>query len=58
MICGDKDPYLNFDLVNTALEHLPEGSELVVIPGASHAVMIEAPFYHEFQSSVLSYLDE
>ncbi|MBQ3108170.1 MAG: alpha/beta hydrolase, partial [Clostridia bacterium] len=48
VICGDKDPYLNFDLVNTALKHLPEGSELVVIPGASHAVMIEAPFYHEF----------
>jgi pimeloyl-ACP methyl ester carboxylesterase len=58
VICGDKDPYLNFDLVNTALEHLPEGSELVVIPGASHAVMIEAPFYHEFQNSVLAYLDE
>ena len=58
VICGDKDPYLSFDLVNTALEHLSEGSELVVIPGASHAVMIEAPFYHEFQSSVLSYLDE
>ena len=56
IICGDKDPYMNYDLVNEVLDDLPEGSELVVIPGASHALMIEAPFYHEFQDNVLSFL--
>lgn len=56
VICGDKDPYLNFDLVNAVLDDLPEGSELVVIPGASHALMLEAPFYHEFQDNVLAFL--
>ena len=58
VICGSKDPYLDFDLVYAAPDHLPEGSELVVIPGASHAVMIEAPFYHDFQASLLAYLDD
>ncbi len=58
VICGDKDPYLNYDLVNSVLDDLPEGSELVVIPGASHALMIEAPFYHDFQDNVLSFLEK
>ena len=57
VICGDQDPYLNFDLVNSVLDDLPEGSELVVIPGAAHAVMLEAPFYHDFQDSLLAYLE-
>ncbi len=57
-ICGDVDPYLNYDLVNTCLDHLPEGSELHIIPGASHAVMIEAPYYHEFQDTVLAFLEK
>lgn len=56
VICGDKDPYLNYDLVNAVLDDLPDGSELVVVPGASHALMIEAPFYHEFQENVLEFL--
>ena len=56
VICGDQDPYLNYDLVYAVLDSLPEGSELEVIPGASHVAMIEAPFYHDFQSKVTSYL--
>ena len=56
VICGDQDPYLNYDLVNAVLDSLPEGSELEVIPGASHVAMIEAPFYHDFQSKVTGYL--
>lgn len=55
-ICGSVDPYLVFDAVNDALNHLPEGSALEVIPGASHAVMLEAPFYHDFQARLLAYL--
>ena len=56
VICGDRDPYLNYDLVSAVLDDLPDGSKLVVIPGASHALMIEAPFYHEFQENVLAFL--
>lgn len=56
VICGDKDPYLNYDLVNTCLDSLPEGSVLEVIPGASHVAMIEKPFYHDFQTRLLNYL--
>ena len=56
VICGDQDPYLNYDLVYAVLDSLPEGSELKVIPGASHVAMIEAPFYHDFQSRLLAYL--
>ena len=56
VICGDQDPYLNYDLVYAVLDSLPEGSELEVIEGASHVAMIEEPFYHDFQAKVTSYL--
>ena len=38
------------------LDDLPEGSELKVIEGASHALMLEEPFYHAFQDAVTAYL--
>ena len=56
VICGDKDPYLNYDLVDTVLDHLPENSGLEIIPGAAHALMFEAPYHQEFQDRILSYL--
>ena len=56
VICGDKDPYLNYDLVNSSLELLPEGSELKVIPGGSHIVMYEKELYKEFQDDVVGFL--
>ena len=56
VICGDKDPYLNYDLVNSSLELLPEGSELKVIPGGSHVVMYEKELYKEFQDDVVGFL--
>lgn len=58
VICGDRDPYLNYDLVDTALDHLPEGSALEVIAGASHVAYIEKPYYHEFQSRLIDFLEE
>ena len=42
VICGNQDPYLNMDLVNDSLSHLPRGSQLEVIDGASHVAYIEA----------------
>lgn len=58
VICGDTDPYLNYDLVNTVLDHLPEGSELDVLEGGSHIVVIEKPYYREFQDKLIEYLEK
>jgi len=56
VICGDRDPYLNYDLVHGALNHLPKGSELQIIPGGSHIVMYEKPYYRSFQNHLISFL--
>ena len=57
VICGDRDPYLNYDLVGTAPDHLPGGSTLEVIEGASHVAYIEKPYYHEFQNCLIGFLE-
>ena len=56
LIYGDNDPYLNYDLADKALDQLPEGSETVVIHGASHVAYLEKPFYHEFQNRLVDFL--
>ena len=56
LIHGDADPYLNYELLEDALDELPDGSDHVVIHGGSHVVMIEAPYYHEFQGAVAGFL--
>jgi pimeloyl-ACP methyl ester carboxylesterase len=56
VICGDKDPYLNYDLVDGALSSLPEGSALEKIEGGSHVVYIEKPYYQDFQNRLVNYL--
>ena len=56
IICGDKDPYLNYDLVDTSLSFLPEGSELEMIEGGSHVVYIEKPYYQDFQDRLIRFL--
>lgn len=56
VICGSSDPYLNYDLVNTSLASLPEGSALEVIEGGAHVIMYEYPYYHEFQSKLIAFL--
>ena len=58
IICGSEDSYLNYDLVNTALEDLPEGSELEMIKGGSHVVMAEKPYYHDFQDRLIRFLEK
>ena len=58
IVCGDKDPYLNFDLVRSAGELLPQGSETKIIPGGAHAIMYEKPYYREFQSAVKQFLNK
>ncbi|HOO89082.1 MAG TPA: alpha/beta hydrolase, partial [Synergistales bacterium] len=57
LIVGDKDPYVSVALCEEAKATLTaEGSQLKVIPGASHAMMMEKPFYKEFRETVLEFL--
>ena len=58
IICGDNDPYLNYDLVNSSLDILPEGSQLEIIEGGSHVVFIEKPFYRDFQDRLIRFLND
>ena len=57
ILCGDRDPYVNYDILHAAAEALPEGSELTVIPGASHMLYMEKPFYHGFQERLIRFLN-
>lgn len=56
IICGDNDPYLNMKYVNSSLDNLLDDSELVIIKGGSHSVMMEKPYYHEFQEKLIKFL--
>ena len=56
VICGDKDPYLDYDRVNAVLDDLPDGSALEVIEGASHVAFIEKPYYRDFQDRLIGFL--
>ncbi|MCR5775448.1 MAG: alpha/beta hydrolase [Lachnospiraceae bacterium] len=58
IICGDNDPYLNNDKIAGSKELLPEGSDVKVISGASHVMMIEKPYYHQFQDALISFLSD
>lgn len=57
VICGGNDPYMDYEQVNASINSLPEGSELCIIPGGSHIVLYEKPYYHEFQERVAAFLD-
>ncbi len=58
VICGDNDPYLHLDKIRAAMPELrDQGSSLVVIPGAAHAMMMERPWYRQFRESVLAFLN-
>ena len=58
IICGGNDPYLNYDKIHGANEMLPEGSEVQVIDGGSHVIMIEKPYYHEFRDRLIQFLEK
>ena len=57
VICGDSDPYLNYDLVNASLDELPQGSALEVIEGGAHVIMYEKPYYKDFQNRLIVFLN-
>lgn len=55
IICGNKDPYLNYESINSSLDYLPVGSKLEIINGGSHVAHIEKPFYKDFQSKLINF---
>ena len=57
VICGDRDPYLDDTRIHSVLEDLPPQSELKIIPGASHAMLMEKPYYKTFRECILAFLD-
>ena len=57
VICGSRDPYLNYDRLYSVLDSLPEGSVLEVIDGASHVAYLEKPYHRDFQERLLSFLN-
>lgn len=58
VICGDNDPYLNYDLVDSCLDNLPKGSAYEKIEGGSHMVFVETPYYSDFQKRLMQFLNE
>lgn len=56
VICGDRDPYVNCDLVKRSTGRLPAGSFLKIIEGGSHVVFVEKPYYLIFQDSLIAFL--
>lgn len=56
VICGDKDPYLNYRLIDSCLNNLPGGSSLEKIKGAAHCAFVEKPYYHDFHNRLLRFL--
>lgn len=56
IIYGDKDPYLNYKLLDSAQTLLPEGSSVKIIKGGSHDVFVEKPYHKEFQKLLLRFL--
>lgn len=57
VIGGDKDPYLNMALMEKTPQYLPQGSALVIIPGAAHSMMMEKPYYKKFRTDVIEFLN-
>ena len=59
VIAGSKDPYVSPDLCQEAYEGLGDrkNSQIVVIDGASHVMMLEKPYYKLFQKAVKKFLE-
>lgn len=58
IIYGSKDSYMNFNLLGSALEYLPDGSEQQMIEGGSHIMMYEKNCYQDFQNRIVSFLEK
>ena len=60
IIVGSKDPYVSPDLCDEAYRTLSnkKDSELVIVDGASHAMLMERPYYKLFRERVFNFLNK
>ncbi len=57
IIAGSKDPYVTPELCQEAYQTLGnKDSQLVIVPGASHAMLMERPYYKVFREKILAFL--
>ncbi|MBR1759821.1 MAG: alpha/beta hydrolase [Schwartzia sp.] len=59
IIVGSKDPYVSADLCEEAYKSLQnqKASELAIVDGAAHAMLMERPYYKLFRERVLKFLN-
>ena len=58
IIAGSKDPYVSPALCEEAFKTLAgKDSELVIIEGAGHAMLIERPYYRKFREKVRAFFN-
>ena len=60
IIVGSKDPYVSADLCEEAYKTLPnqKDSQIVIVNGAAHAMLMERPYYKIFREQVLKFLHQ
>ncbi len=57
LIYGDNDPYLNYEQLSNFIANIPTNFKVEIIKGASHVIMLEKPFYHDFQNRLIQFLN-
>ena len=59
IIAGSLDPYVSPQLCREAYQSLHNpASQLVIVDGAAHAMLMEKPYYKEFRETVLAFLQK
>ncbi|MBQ9615264.1 MAG: alpha/beta hydrolase [Selenomonadaceae bacterium] len=60
IISGSKDPYVSADLCEEAYKTLPnqKDSQLVIVNGAAHAMLMERPYYRIFREQIMKFLEK
>ena len=57
IIVGSKDSYVSADLCKEAYKSLPnqKDSQIAIINGAAHAMLMERPYYKIFRERILEF---
>ena len=58
IITGDNDFYVNIDRCYQAEKELPEGSKLLHLHGAGHAMYLEKDYYQTTREAILKFISE
>ena len=54
---GSLGQVVAYRAMRAAMDKLPSGSKLEIMPGAAHAMMMEKPYYKEFRQKVVEFLE-